>query len=81
MSKVILRSGGFIFLMGMILNCFMWWGGLSLVASSIKTFGDCNQKYNIERFKVQTDWFCPTEDSKIDMILTRSEAGRNNKRR
>lgn len=75
--KSILSLGAFSFLFAMALNFIMWWAGLSLVSSVIKSFGDCNQKYNIERFKVQTDWFCPTEEYTISQMMPKE----NNRRR
>lgn len=49
------------FLLAMGLNAFLWWSGISLIGSSIKTFGDCGKEYKIDKY-VSTNWFCPMDN-------------------
>ena len=42
--------------------CIAFYVMLSLFSSVIKSFGDCNQEYHIEKY-VKANWFCPIEDT------------------
>lgn len=64
------------FTLGMIVNFAMWWAGVSLVASTIKSFGDCGKPYQVEKYKVQTNWFCPTEDYVISQMMPKENRRR-----
>ena len=74
------RVINFTFLLAIAINFFLWYSGISLVGSIIKSFGDCDKEYKIEKY-IKSDWFCQTEDSKIDTMLTRSEEARIKRRR
>lgn len=67
------------FLLAIALNAFLWWSGISLIGSTIKTFGDCNKEYKIDKY-INTNWFCETEDSMINATLARSETIRARRR-
>jgi|WetSurMetagenome_2_1015567.scaffolds.fasta_scaffold1442410_2 hypothetical protein len=57
------------FLLAILLNFFLWYSGISLVGSIIKSFGDCDKEYKIEKY-IKSDWFCPKEESTKEFLTS-----------
>jgi hypothetical protein len=51
----------YIFPITILVNLIIWYSTISLISSVIKSFGDCDKKYNVEKY-IKSDWFCPIED-------------------
>lgn len=73
------RSINFMFLGGIVINFVLWYGGIALVGSTIKNFGDCGQTYKIDKY-INTNWFCQSENDRIDMQLANMEQRRTRRK-
>lgn len=58
-------SRSFALTVTLIVNFGLWFLILSMITSAFKSFGDCDRTYQIEKYKIQGNWFCPTEESRL----------------